>query len=240
MNSYFSEITTLLTEAGSAAKEPVERAATQLADRIAKGGIIHLFGSGHSQLLAQEGFFRAGSLACVQPISIGPLMLHEGALLSSENEKDPDFSKTFLTSLDIRPEDVVIIISNSGRNPVPIDVAQYANSQGSYTVSIQSLLYTEKEHPSRHSSGKRLEASVSTVLDTKVPPGDGIMHIDGIQCGPASSVIGNALLHGLFCEVVVRMNENGIEPPVFKSGNIEGNESHNNALVAHYSDRIQF
>ncbi|REB08011.1 sugar isomerase domain-containing protein [Sporosarcina sp. BI001-red] len=240
MNSYISEITALITEAGHEAKGAVEQAAAQLADRIAEGGIIHLFGSGHSQLLAQEGFFRAGSLACVQPISIGPLMLHEGALLSSKNEKDPEFSKTFLTSLDIRPEDVVIIISNSGRNPVPIDMAEYANTQGAYTVSIQSLLYTEKEHPSRHSSSKRLEALVSTVLDTKVLPGDGIMHIDGIQCGPASSVIGNALLHALFCEVVVRMSENGMEPPVFKSGNIEGNDTHNNALVAHYSDRIDF
>ncbi len=240
MNSYISEITTLLTEAGHGAKETVERAAGQLADRITRGGIIHLFGSGHSQLLAQEGFFRAGSLACVQPISIGPLMLHEGALLSSKNEKDPDFSKTFLTSLDIRSEDAVIIISNSGRNPVPIDMAEYANAQGAYTVSIQSLLYTEREHPSRHSSGKRLESAVSTVLDTKVPPGDGIMDIEGIQCGPASSVIGNALLHALFCEVVVRMSENGMEPPVFKSGNLEGNEQHNDALVANYSDRIQF
>lgn len=240
MNSYISEITARLTEAGREAKEPLERAAAQLAGRIAQGGIIHLFGSGHSQLLAQEGFFRAGSLACVQPISIGPLMLHEGALLSSKNEKDPDFSKTFLPSLDIRPNDVVIIISNSGRNPVPIDMAEFANSQGAYTVSIQSLLYTEKEHPSRHTSGKRLEACVSAVLDTKVPPGDGIMHIDAIQCGPASSVIGNALLHALFCEVVVQMSANGMEPPVFKSGNLEGNDSHNDALVARYSDRIQF
>lgn len=240
MNSYISEITNLLTEASHDANASLERAAVQLADRIAQGGIIHLFGSGHSQLLAQEGFYRAGSLACVQPISIGPLMLHEGALLSSKNEKDPKFSKTFLTSLDIRPEDAVIIISNSGRNPVPVDMAEYAKEQGAYTVSIQSLLYTEKEHPSRHSSGKRLESFVSAVLDTKVPPGDGIMNIEGIQCGPASSVIGNALLHSLFCEVVVRMSKNGMEPPVFKSGNLEGNEQHNDALVANYSDRIQF
>ncbi|WP_432353512.1 sugar isomerase domain-containing protein [Sporosarcina sp. A2] len=240
MNSYISEITTLLKIVEESSKEPIEHAATKIAERIKRGGIIQLFGSGHSQLLAQEGYFRAGSLACVQPISIGPLMLHEGALLSSENEKDAEFSKTFLTTLDIRPEDVVIIISNSGRNPVPIDVAEYAESQGAYTVSIQSLLYTEEEHPSRHSSGKRLEKMVSVVLDTKVPSGDGIMHIDGIQCGPASSVSGNALLHALFCESVERMSANGMEPPVFKSGNLEGNATHNDALVAHYSDRIQF
>lgn len=167
-------------------------------------------------------------------------MLHEGALLSSKNEKDQSFSKTFLSALDIRPSDGVIVISNSGRNPVPIDVAEYAKSQGAYTVSIQSLRYNEKDHPSRHSSGERLEKTVSAVLDTRVPPGDGIMRIDGIQCGPASSVLGNALLHTLFCEIIEHMSADGMEPPVFKSGNLEGNDSHNDALVARYSGRIQF
>ncbi|MDW0109892.1 SIS domain-containing protein [Sporosarcina aquimarina] len=240
MNSYFSEIITLLSEIEQEAKEPIENAAAQVAERLGNGGIIQLFGSGHSQLIAQEGFYRAGSLAPVKPISIGSLMLHEGALLSSRNEKDPDFSETFISELDIRPEDVVIVISNSGRNPVPIDIAQYAVSQGAYTVSIQSLLYTEEEHPSRHGSGKRLEAMSSVVLDTKVPPGDGILHINEVQCGPASSITGNALLHSLFCEVVLCMTANGVEPPVFKSGNLEGNAEHNDALVAHYSDRIEF
>lgn len=240
MNSYFSEIITLLSEVEREAKEPIEKTAAQVAERLGNGGIIQLFGSGHSQLIAQEGFYRAGSLAPVKPISIGPLMLHEGALLSSKNEKDPDFSKTFISQLDIRPEDVVIVISNSGRNPVPIEIAQYAASQGAYTVSIQSLLYTEGEHPSRHNSGKRLEAMSSAVLDTKVPPGDGILKINEVQCGPASSVTGNALLHSLFCEVVLCMTENGVEPPVFKSGNLDGNTEHNDALVAHYSDRIEF
>lgn len=167
-------------------------------------------------------------------------MLHKGAQFSSQNEKDPEFSKSFLSSLDIRPEDIVIIISTSGRNPVPIDMAEYANSQGAYTVSIQSLLYTEGEHPSRHASGKRLESTVSAVLDTKVPPGDGVLLIGGVQCGPSSSITGDALLHTLFCEIVTCMSANGMEPPVFRSGNLEGNAAHNDALVARYSDRIEF
>ena len=240
MNPYFSEIIKLLESVHLDAKVSIPKVANAMAERLSKGGIIQLFGSGHSQLLAQEGFFRAGSLAPIKPISIGPLMLHEGARFSSNNEKDPEFSKTFLSALDIRPEDSVIVISTSGRNPVPIDVANYATSRGAYTVSIQSLLYTEGEHPSRHVSGKRLEAMVSDVLDTKVPPGDGIIHIDGIQSGPVSSVTGNALLHALFSEIVTRMSANGVEPPVFKSGNLEGNAAHNDALVAHYSDRIEF
>ena len=240
MNPYISEMMELLEAVNRSAKTSIPPITATIAERIAQGGIIQLFGSGHSQLIAQEGFYRAGSLVPVKPISIGPLMLHEGAQYSSQNEKDPEFSQTFLSSLDIRPEDVVIIISTSGRNPVPIDVAEYANSQGAYTVSIQSLMYTEGEHPSRHASGKRLETIVSAVLDTKVPPGDGILHIDGVQCGPSSSITGNALLHTLFCEIVTSMNANGMEPPVFKSGNLEGNAAHNDALVAYYSDRIEF
>ena len=240
MNPYISEMMELLEAVNRSAKTSIPPITATIAERIAQGGIIQLFGSGHSQLIAQEGFYRAGSLVPVKPISIGPLMLHEGAQYSSQNEKDPEFSQTFLSSLDIRPEDVVIIISTSGRNPVPIDVAEYANSQGAYTVSIQSLLYTEEEHPSRHMSGQRLERVVSTVLDTQVPPGDGILHIAGIQSGPVSSITGNALLHALFCEVVDYMSTNGLEVPVFKSGNLEGNAEYNEALVARYSDRIQF
>lgn len=240
MNPYISEIIELLELVNRDAKTSVPPIATTISERIARGGIVQLFGSGHSQLIAQEGFYRAGSLVPVKPISIEDLMLHRGAQFSSQNEKDPEFSKLFLSSLDIRPKDIVIIISTSGRNPVPIDVARYANSQGAYTVSIQSLLYTEGEHPSRHVSGKRLESAVSAVLDTKVPPGDGILHINGVQCGPSSSITGTALLHTLLCEIVTCMSANGLEPPVFKSGNLEGNAAHNDALVAHYSARIDF
>ena len=240
MNSYFDKVSALLSEVAIDAKKPIEELSQTMATRIARGGIVQLFGSGHSQLIAQEGFYRAGSLVPVKPISIGPLMLHEGAQMSSENEKDSTFSSTFLSTLDIRPEDIVIVISTSGRNPVPIDVAQFAKKQGAYTVSIQSLLYTEEEHPSRHMSGQRLERVVSTILDTQVPPGDGILHIAGIQSGPVSSITGNALLHALFCEVVDYMSTNGLEVPVFKSGNLEGNAEYNEALVARYSDRIQF
>ncbi len=240
MDAYFNAVQDLLKEVEADAEPVLKTAAGELGERIRRGGIIQLFGSGHSQLLAQEGFYRAGSLAPVKPISIGPLMLHEGAVRSSALEKDPTFSRTFLTSLDIRQEDAVIIISTSGRNPVPLDVAEYAVSQGAYTVSLQSLRYTGQEHPSRHASGKRLEDIVSAVLDTKVPPGDGILQIGGGQCGPVSSVIGNALLHALLCETVSYMEANGMTAPVFRSGNLDGNEAHNEQLVARYSGRIDF
>ncbi|WJY26918.1 MULTISPECIES: sugar isomerase domain-containing protein [Sporosarcina] len=240
MTGYIEKVQQLIGEAGEAAVPVLKGAAGELAARLSRGGIIQLFGSGHSQLLAQEGFYRAGSLVPVRPISIGPLMLHEGAVSSSMYEKDPAFSRSFLDKLDIRPEDAVIIISTSGRNPVPLDVAEYAAAQGAYTVSLQSLRYTEQEHPSRHASGRRLEELVAAVLDTQVPPGDAVMQVGGVQCGPVSSVIGNTLLHALFCETVAAMEADGRTPPVFKSGNLEGNAEYNEKLVAAYSGRIKF
>ena len=221
-------------------QQTLEKIASEIKSRIEKGGIIQMFGCGHSHLLAEEGYYRAGSLIPVQPIFVESLMLHKGALRSSDYEKDPTFFQTFKDGLDIREHDVVIIISNSGRNPVPIDVAHFANKAGAYTVSIQSLYYNELDHPTRHESGSRLEGVVNDKLDTHVPVGDGLLTSGDLRFGPGSSIVANMLLHGTFSRVVEMMLAQGQEPPVFKSGNVDGNKAHNDKMIEQYGDRIQF
>ncbi len=240
MIRYFSDIQELLTDVCDKEERSVEKIATEIKDRLDQGGIIQLFGCGHSHLLAAEGYYRAGSLVPVQPIFIESLMLHGGAVESSNNEKNPDFINTFAHRLDFKPQDVVIIISNSGRNPVPIDVALLAKEAGAYTVSIQSLHYNEEEHPSKHKSGSRLEGVVDAKLNTHIPLGDSILSSNDSIFGPASSVIANVLLHGTFSRVIELMIEDGAIPPIFRSGNLEGNKEHNDKMIEQYSKRIQF
>lgn len=240
MNPYFEAIHTLMQEVSHEEQTAIEKVAVEIAQRLTRGGIIQLFGCGHSHLIAEESYFRAGGLAPVQPIFIEPLMLHIGATVSSTNEKDPTFIDEFAELLDFRPDDTVIVISTSGRNPVPIDVALKARQSGAYTVSIQSLYYKASGQISKHSSGKRLEDAVDDILDTHVPLGDGLLTSGEFSYAPASSIMGNMLLHATFSRVIEIMIGSGQEPPIFKSSNLDGSTAHNERMMATYADRIKF
>lgn len=241
MNAYFKEIESLMKKVIHEEQQSVEKIATEMTKRLSLGGIIQLFGSGHSHLIAEEPFFRAGGLVPVRPIIVESLMLHNGASQASANEKDTEFTQTFAGQLDIRPEDVVIIISTSGRNVVPIDVAYIAKESGAYVVSLQSLYYKASEQPSKHHSGSRLEDVVEAVLNTHVTVGDGLLTSeDGMPYAPASGVMANMLLHATFSRVIGIMIESGIEPPIFKSANLDGGSAHNEQMITTYGKRIKF
>lgn len=240
LNSYFTAIDSLMKEVFKKEKLTIEVVAKEMANRLERGGIIQLFGCGHSHLLSAEPFYRAGGLVPVQPILVESLMLHKGAFQSSVNEKDPGFIRSFEDELTFHPADTVMIISTSGRNPVPIDVAYKAKESGAYTVSIQSLNYSTAGQPSNHHSGHRLEEVVDDILNTHVPVGDGLLDWQGMSFAPASGVMGNILLQATLSRVIEMMIESGIEPPIFKSGNIAGSEAHNKRLMAEYGERIKF
>jgi len=240
MNAYFKEIESLMRKVIHEEQRSVEIIAAEMTKRLSLGGIVQLFGSGHSHLIAEESFFRAGGLVPVRPIIVESLMLHNGATQASENEKDPEFTQTFAGQLDIHPEDVIIIISTSGRNVVPIDIAHIAKESGAYVVSLQSLYYNASEQPSKHHSGNRLEDVAEDVLNTHVPVGDGLLLAGEMPYAPASGVIGNMLIHATFSRVIGIMIESGIEPPIFKSANLDGSSTHNEQMIAIYGKRIKF
>ncbi|KIL49531.1 SIS domain-containing protein [Jeotgalibacillus soli] len=240
MEGYLAKVQALLTEVEIKETETIQKVIEEISNRIQRGGIVQLFGCGHSHLLAEEPYYRAGGLVPVKPIAVEPLMLHNGAVQSSVNEKDPDFSSSFLHSLDIRKEDAVIVISTSGRNPVPIDVALAARNHNAFVVGLLSLAY--KDQPSKHFSGKRLEDVVTVTVDNHVPVGDAILSREGVaqSFGPASSVIGSAILHTIFSGVIDTLHKEGVTPPIFLSGNIDGSSQHNEELIQKYRHRIDF
>ncbi|MCP3027843.1 sugar isomerase domain-containing protein [Halobacillus sp. A5] len=214
---------------------------TVIAEKLKAGGIIHLFGCGHSSLLAQEPYYRAGGLVPVRPLVIEPLLLSQGAVQSSIAEKTNGFVHDYLAGEDIREDDVLIVISTSGRNPAPVDAALFGQEQGTYTIGLLSMEYSNGQ-PSRHNSGKRLEDVVEAVIDTQVPVGDAVLNEEGIAqfFAPLSSVAGTALLQDLLAKTIVSLKDMGEEPPIFMSGNLDGVEEHNRRLVERYKDRIEF
>ncbi|GLC88825.1 SIS domain-containing protein [Lysinibacillus piscis] len=236
MNAYFQQVKRYLEMVEAQEGTQIANIAQQIVPRLEKGGIIQLFGSGHSMLLAQESYYRAGGLVPIKPIQIEPLMLHQGALQSSENEKQQDFLAPYKEQLHFEQHDICIIISTSARNPVPIDMALYAKEAGILTISLQSLVYQDQS--SRHPSGKRLEQIVDEVLDTHVPLGDGVLTVEQLQYAPVSTVLGATILNALFAEIIEQMNKNKQMLPVFSSSNL--GTTNNDELIAKYGHRIDF
>jgi len=220
-------------------KEKMSAAAVKVAETIMNGGIVQLFGCGHSHILTEEVFYRAGGLVPIKPIFVEPLMLHEGALRSSSLERQNDYAAEFMKEQDIRPEDVVFVLSTSGRNPVPVDVAQAAAEKGAYVIGLTSFEYSQSQ-PSRHKSGKHLYNSVDLAIDNHSVKGDAILSYEKVSVpfAPTSTVVGAVILNAILAEAIKILADQGIEPPIFLSGNIDGADQHNNNLVNKYKTRI--
>ncbi|GGP07575.1 SIS domain-containing protein [Oceanobacillus neutriphilus] len=239
IHQYFNQITDLLKTVEKEEKKAMADAAQKVAEAIQNGGIIHLFGCGHSHILTEEVYYRAGGLVPIHPIFHEPLMLHEGAVRSSDLERKNDYAKVFMEEQDIRPEDIVIVLSTSGRNPVPVDAAKMAKDKGAFVIGITSIAYSSSQ-PSRHDSGEYLYDAVDLVIDNHAPIGDALLSHEKVKIkfSPSSTVIGAAILNAVFAASIKQMAENNYEPPIFLSGNLEGSDAHNQILIDRYRERV--
>ena len=239
IKDYFDSVERLLKEVLATEKEAMEQGSKLIAEAIQNGGVVHLFGCGHSHIFAEEVFYRAGGLAAINPIFHEPLMLHEGAAHSSQLERKNNYAQTFLADSEFRTEDILIVFSTSGRNPVPIDVALFAKEKGVKVITITSKAYSESQ-VSRHTSKLRLYDVGDVVVDNKAPVGDAALSLPEVKVpfAPVSTAIGVTILQALFATAIEKMVSNAFEPPIFLSGNIENADEHNNRLLEKYGQRI--
>ncbi|MBT2686674.1 SIS domain-containing protein [Bacillus sp. ISL-47] len=239
LEQYLKEIRGLLDVIEIDEEQSLKKAAKAIAECIQNNGIVHVFGCGHSHMLGEELFYRAGGLAPINPILIEDLMLHKGAVRSSTLEKQNDFAEHFMQNVDIQANDVIIVASTSGRNPVPIDVAERSKAKGAFVITVTSPRYAETQ-ASRHSSGKYLYNTADLVIDNHIEAGDALLKDPsmGTRFGSASSIAGLAIVNSVMVEAVEIMLKNNFDPPIFKSGNVDGAEDHNRKLVEKYKKRI--
>lgn len=239
MKPYFEKKNNLLHVVEKQENKAMKDSAEKIARSIQKGYIIHLFGCGHSHILAEEMYYRAGGLVPIHPIFHEPLMLHEGAVRSSNLERKNGYAPRFMGQQDIRSGDVIVVVSTSGRNPVPVDVALIAKQKGAFIIGMTSMDYAQSQ-PSRHQSGSYLHDVVDIIIDNHAPVGDALLQHDQVEApfSPSSTVIGAAIMNAVFAESIVLMVENGFEPPIFLSGNVEGADEHNQNLIEKYRGRI--
>lgn len=224
----------------------IERAASVITDSLRHGGVLHLFGSGHSHLPVEEAFYRSGGLAAISPLLDPSLMFHEGVEKCIALEKWDGYAKRFVVPrYDLRPGEVMMVFSASGRNNAPIEVAQAAHERGLFTIGVTSRRYAAA-FPSRHPSGKHLHDVVDLVLDHDVPPGDNLVRIDGMPelgtTGGASTVLALVLVQALMAQVIEEFVAAGETPPMIQCPNA-GNErdvlAANAETLSRYRTRIQ-
>ncbi len=200
---------------------------------IAKGGVVHTFGSGHSELISREIIGRAGGLVCVTGI-IDPTAGFIENLVGYGTKLIERYDRQY----QLLPGETIIVISNSGKNCSPIEVAHYAKNKG-LTVVTLSCMAMSRVTPSQHPSGKKLYEFADFVLDNGGVTGDAIVEVgDGIMAGPTSTLIGCSVLNWLMLGVIDWLKANGHPLPLLRSQNLPGAIEHNRALGQTYKARL--
>ncbi|MBR3823483.1 MAG: SIS domain-containing protein [Kiritimatiellae bacterium] len=231
MSKYLDEITRLLAQIEADEADVMARASDLVADVICRDGVVHVFGCGHSHLPALDTFYRAGGLACVSPVLDEDLMLHDGAAKSSRMEKMSGIAVETFRRHSVRPDDVMVVISASGKNAAPVEMLRAAKAAGVSTVAISSSAY--------RAHGAVLLDEADIPIDCKVPHGDAVIDVGDVKMGGLSTYASLFILNSVLIEGAKKALARGVVPPIYISGNVEGGTAKNIALEERYFGRVK-
>lgn len=231
MSEYLNKIVSALQAVEQEEKPALDAAIRMVADTIKNDGLIFTFGCGHSHLPGLDAFYRAGGLANVSPILDTDLMLHNGAAKSSRMEKMSGLAPEIFRRYTLTGKDMLFIFSASGKNQVPVEMADAAKAAGIRTVGVSSAAYYEK--------GGKLHDHVDVAVDCKVPYGDACIPVGDVAMGGLSTATACFILNTCLIEGAKLTLAEGCKPPVYISGNIEGGRDHNVVLEERYLGRVK-
>ncbi len=233
---YHLAINTLFESVVKANEKSIPKAIDWFAETLIQDRLIHTFGTGHSHMIGLELFVRAGGLANVNAMLDSSVMTAEGAKRSAEIERISGFSKVIWDQHKIVKGDLFLIISNSGRNAMPIEMALLAKKNGNKVIAITSMAQS-KLYPSRISSQPKLYEVADLVLDNQAPSGDVLLEIGNGRTGPASTLSGCFLVNLIATEAMKKAHSQGVKLPIYYSQNIDGYS--NEELYKRYGERIK-
>lgn len=234
--TYFAALGTHLDALAAAERPQIEAAAVAIARSVAAGGVVHYFGSGHSQLVAIEPLQRAGGLAPVNVIA-DPALSPAAPRHAGAAERVGGYAAAVLATADIRSGEVVVVVSNSGINAVPVEFALGVRERGASVVAVTNRAHSLAAEP-RHPSGRRLLDLADIVIDTHGTPGDTVVPLGEAAVGALSTVLGAALVNALTCRTAELLaDEHRQIPPLIVSQNMADGDGHNRALLDRFADR---
>jgi len=239
-SAYYEAVVRLLSEIQQSQAEAIDKAADLIFSSLAADGVLHIFGSGHSHSVAEEAFHRAGGLVPVNTMTEPFLSPLTSPKKSGRLERLSGLAAILLDYHEPRPDEVLIIVSNAGINPVPVELALEAKKRELTVIAITSLRHAQAV-ASRHPSGQRLFEVADLVIDNFGEAGDGALTFPGLAAtvGPTSLVAGAFIVNSIVCGVVARFLAKGLTPPVYLSANLPGGDEHNRQLEAKYKGRIK-
>ena len=234
-NDYLEYLIGKIGDAAETESENIDKAADLIVESFLSGGTVFTFGTGHSHLIAEELYIRAGGLAFFKAILPDEVMLHGPIGKSTLIERLEGYAAVLLEIHRVRKGDTIIIISNSGRNSVPVEMAMGARAIGANVIAITSLRHSKRVQ-SRDKSGKRLFEVSDVTLDNQAEYGDAGFYVEGCETptGPVSDAIGIALAQAMVASVVEKLTQKGVEAPVLRSGNSDNYESHNEKFAKYF------
>lgn len=213
----------------------LEAVARALLATITEDGLILTAGTGHSLGLVLDTFYRSGGLACVQPLYQSSLFPLEGARASTLRERTSGIARSLIAGVDASARDTAVIFSNSGANPVPIELAEALRARGATVVAMTSLAHADMAFPG---TGNRLAVVADHVIDTMVPYGDTSYPPASPTVAPLSSWTCIYLWNVLLVRLAELAVEAGIDLPVWASANTIDGDQRNQALFDRYQPRI--
>ncbi|MFF9477892.1 SIS domain-containing protein [Streptomyces sp. NPDC014733] len=238
---YFDAAIELLRQARDDGGPAIAAAGRLIADTVEAGGRVFSFGAGHSSLPAQDTVYRAGGLAIMNLLSVPGVVGVDvrPATLGSALERVDGLAAAVLDTSPLRAGDVLVIISLSGRNALPVEMAMNARALGIKVIGLTSVAYADATS-SRHVSGTFLKDHCDLVLDSRIPVGDAELRLPGIDApfAPASTVVTSAIMQAVVATAAGALAERGVEPPLLRSGNVDGGHEWNGRVMREYADRI--
>ena len=245
LQQYYSVITEKMNKILEEERASIDKAAEVISESLKnEDNLLHIFGTGgHSIMAAEELFYRAGGLVQVDPIFFSGVSQVNGGM-KAQIERVPGIAPIIMRPHRLKKGEVMIISSQVGINSLTIEAAEESKRLGLTVIGIESRELCEavpKDCISRHPSGKNLHDLADITLDAKIPYGDAVIQVEGAQqkTGPISNILIFFVLNSLIIRTVEKLAEKGVQPALWKSGNIPGGDDDNAENLKKYCHRVK-
>ncbi|WP_228011197.1 sugar isomerase domain-containing protein [Nonomuraea phyllanthi] len=249
MRAYAEQVVSLIGRIEAEEAGAVEEAAALIAGHLTRHGtdrLIYVYGpGGHSNLAAQEVFFRAGGLVNVSAILDEGTLLSGGALRSMAMERTPGYGRVVIEDNRLGAGDLLILVNAYGINAALIDAALTARERGVTVIGVSSREHaerTEPGHPARHPTKRNLHDLVDVHIDTKVPVGDAVLDIEGVpeRVGAISTFANAYALNAVMAAAIADLAERGTVPEIWRSGNAPDGDERNGLFLDRFRGRVRW
>lgn len=228
---WVAEASVLLERLAATQAEPVERASEWCANAIAAGGLVHMFGTGHSRIPVEEMFPRYGSYPGWNPMVELSMTFHtqvvgaNGQRQAMYIERMPGLADVILDNFHFAPDDVMVVFSASGLTAVPVEMARGAKARGMRVIAVTSVAQSMSGEPPVE-LGSRLLDEADLVIDLCTPHADALCTVEGLDTpvGPGSTVTAIAIVNAIKVRVAELLTERGAMPPVITRSSVVGEE----------------